>query len=1275
MTSNDSLPKTEKYPHEKLTLDGSNYSQWATGFKMWSGGIGLWPYVNGDEKEPSPPAKLADADQNIIRTEKHDERVRVHKQRQLLSLSALSTAIDAQDFVHLRDIDDPHVAWIALEKKYLPQKAIRFNQYLDRLFTIPKAHDSASIAETMQTLTVLKSDLAALSIATVTPTTSSVVATAAKNEYKIPDAIFVHVLLRTLPDYYDPLRQTLVNSDTSLDFSDVVNRLKMQELHRSGTSGTSDHVAMLSGHRGGNSSNSKTNERVPPKGFDETKGDGWVVGWRPKCGHCQKAGHVWVQCHARLSKDEKAPKSAPRPSSPATTAANTVLPPADPTDESTVPPPFILTLKDHSASISSALTLPTGSFHVDSASTAHMEPEISRFSHYTKLRDPIRVTLADEHVVFAPGWGKVKLVLRYGDSLTEHDLEFLHVPDLRCTLISVSTLASARISFMTTSTGGTLRSNDGDGPCIAHVHQKSGLYLLDAMYHAPARAMLTKASSTLPSLNTWHRRLGHAGFSTILKAMGHVSGMDIDSDTLHHDDDGADTIHCVSCIMGKHKRLPFPTVARRANATADLIHSDVWGPVNITSSTGDHYFVVFTDDYTRYSVVYLLRAKSEVFDRFRHFLPWIETQSGGRVRRLRSDNGGEYVSREFLTYLRDHGIEHETTMPYTPQQNGVAERGHQTVVTRALSSHHLSGFPRSFWGWAVLNSAHIKNMLPSSSLSGCTPFEAFYVRKPDISYLRPFGCLAYAHVPEDTRHKYDFVSRRCFLLGHVRNAGYTLWDPSAKCVVRSRHVHFDEHVFYGDPAVSPLAPLLHGSLDPSGVTSSVGGVSQSVGARAGEPPLSTPADCVPQVSVGEHDNPPDQSNDPPAIPNPTERATPHIPQQPPAPAPPPAPPSDILPRCSNRPRQPAQTHAAPSTAIPTRRVPVAEHWTYVPEPSATSQHDPNDSTETAMHTAAEPPRRSNVVIPETINKARSLPEWPQWSDACKSELQSMQDLKTHTLMPLPEGRKAVGSRWVFTVKTDEEGNITRHKARFVAQGYTQVEGVDYTETFAAVAKYDTVRILLALAAKFDLELDQMDVRTAFLNADLKEDIYLKQPAGFEDPEHPDWVWKLEKAIYGLKQAGYEWNQTLDEYLWKEGFRFVRSEADHSLYVLHEGDKVIWLVVYVDDMLAASNSRDYLDKFKVQLKRRFDLSDLGPACHFLGMHITRDREKRLLSISQKAYLEKILENAGMTQCNPVSTPMTPGVTLQKATRPPTSEEADAIASIPYRRTIGELNYAM
>lgn len=304
MSSSDSLPKTEKYPHEKLALDGSNYSQWATGFKMWAGGLGLWPYINGDEKEPSPPAQLNDADQNILRKEKHDERVKLFKQRRLLALSALSTAIDAQDFVYLRDAEDPHIGWDALAGKYLPQKAIRFNQYLDRLFTIPKAHDSTSIAEMLQKLIVLRSDLGALSISLPTATATT---TPGPDEYKVPDAIFVHILLRALPDYYDPFRQTLINSSTSLDFNDIVNRLKTQELHRTANGGNTEHVAMFSGHRSAANGPSKT-DRVPPKGFDELKGDGWVLGWRPKCGHCAKAGHIWLQCRARLSKEEKNPK-------------------------------------------------------------------------------------------------------------------------------------------------------------------------------------------------------------------------------------------------------------------------------------------------------------------------------------------------------------------------------------------------------------------------------------------------------------------------------------------------------------------------------------------------------------------------------------------------------------------------------------------------------------------------------------------------------------------------------------------------------------------------------------------------------------------------------------------------------------------------------------------------------------------------------------------------------------------------------------------------------
>jgi hypothetical protein len=186
-----------------------------------------------------------------------------------------------------------------------------------------------------------------------------------------------------------------------------------------------------------------------------------------------------------------------------------------------------------------------------------------------------------------------------------------------------------------------------------------------------------------------------------------------------------------------------------------------------------------------------------------------QQQSGQKVKRLRSDNGGEFISNVVISFLHRKGIEQELTMPHTAEQNGVAEQGHQTIVTRALSAHHQSGYPRSFWGYATLNSAYIKNLLPSSAVDEKTPFELFHGYPPDVLHLRPFGCLAYAHIPDATRHKYDYVSHRCFLLGHIKDAGCLLWDPTTRKTVQSRNVHFDENIFYGTPnsVISPLIEL------------------------------------------------------------------------------------------------------------------------------------------------------------------------------------------------------------------------------------------------------------------------------------------------------------------------------------------------------------------------------------------------------------------------------------------------------------------------------------
>lgn len=208
--------------------------------------------------------------------------------------------------------------------------------------------------------------------------------------------------------------------------------------------------------------------------------------------------------------------------------------------------------------------------------------------------------------------------------------------------------------------------------------------------------------------------------------------MNINATLLNDNVDSADSDYCISCVMGKHKQLSFSTAACCVKATTELINSDVWGPANTASSTGNYYFMKFTGNDMRYSVVYLMHMKLEVVDDFKHFAIWIKTQFGGHIQCLCSDNDGEYVFGNFLHYLAEHDIEHEMMMPYILQQNSVVEHGHQTVVMHMLSSHHLSRFPHSFWGWAILNSAYIKDMLLSSCL-----LAAFYLRPSMVKHQTP----------------------------------------------------------------------------------------------------------------------------------------------------------------------------------------------------------------------------------------------------------------------------------------------------------------------------------------------------------------------------------------------------------------------------------------------------------------------------------------------------------------------------------------------------------
>jgi hypothetical protein len=238
----------------------------------------------------------------------------------------------------------------------------------------------------------------------------------------------------------------------------------------------------------------------------------------------------------------------------------------------------------------------------------------------------------------------------------------------------------------------------------------------------------------------------------------------------------------------------------------------------------------------------------------------------------------------------------------------------------------------------------------------------------------------------------------------------------------------------------------------------------------------------------------------------------------------------------------------------------------------------------------------------------------------------------------PDGKNIIRVKWIFKTKRNELNEIVRFKVRLVAKGFTQEEGRDYFDVYALVAKITTIRVVLALAAKDDLELDSMDVKTAFLQAGVEEEIYVYPPKGHEErgPDGKAKVWRLKKSLYGLKQAPRNWNKEINAWFLDYGFK--ASAVDPCLNVRHgPNGSILIVILYVDDLIIAGSSRAEVDQFKKDIAKRFDMSDLGALKFFLGMEICRDRIKRTLDVKQTAYVDRVLERYGMDKCKPVASP--------------------------------------
>ncbi|KAD2392849.1 hypothetical protein E3N88_39826 [Mikania micrantha] len=773
--------------------------------------------------------------------------------------------------------------------------------------------------------------------------------------------------------------------------------------------------------------------------------------------------------------------------------------------------------------------------------------------------------------------------------------------------------------------------------------RKQDLYVLNmataSTTSSTASCFMTKATEKDSIL--WHKRMGHLS----LRKMNHLVHNNLVEGVTLKNFKLSDV--CVSCKKGKQvKQSHKPKKYLSITVPLELLHMDLFGPVNRKSIAGDQYCLVITDEFSRYSWVFFLKEKSETFDCIQVLVTKLESPYKLKVRILRTDNGIEFKNHNMENFCNSRGIVQQFSAPYVPQMNGVAERKNRTLIEAARTMLADSSLPVQLWNEAVANACYTLNRVLIEKRHGKTCFELLHNRKPNLKYLEPFGAPC-TMLKKHEQGKFNEKVEEGYFLG-CSTPNKRVYNRSTQNVEEWYHVDVQKYSMpppgkgpdwmfdYSDLFDSFNMPPMYSDEDVA--VQMLYDVQNAPNEPV--PPSST---SVPIVQTNDESSGTDENSAPPVSPGQNV--------------------DDLVPDLEdlNLNNLDPQVEVPPYPVGRINRIHPQENIIGSPLDGVKTRNQLSsgglaDILDFADVNFCAHSCFISQVQPRTVTKA--LKE-ESWVDAMQEELPQFKKLGVWQLVDRPKGAKVIGTRWVLRCKKDDHGIIVRNKARLVVQGFRQIEGLDYNEVFAPVSRLEAIRIFLAYASFKKFKVYQMDVKSAFLHGVISETVYVSQPPGFEDPLHRDQVYKLDKALYGLHQAPRAWYETLSTHLLNNGFR--RGVIDCTFFSREKDGDLLLVQVYVDDIIFGSTNDSLCKDFEKVMKEKFEMSSMGEMKFFLGLQV--DQSEAGIFIHQTKYVGDILSRFSMSDAKPTGTPLAVnhGITPD--------EKGELIDAILYRGMIG------